>query len=410
MSSEAMLKVLDEEAAKGGELANSIKATFSGALAVARAASRIREALTVELVREVILPLKNCDFGWRTDNGNYTDQQVRDMWVSAVLVGAVPVNNEVNMIAGRMYLAKNYFRRKVREFPGLTNLVLMPGKITQYPNGALVEYTATWALSGKSDTLARVGPAAIPVRLNSGMGADGALGKAERKILCAVFTQLTGSNFADGEAEDVIEDIPTAAAASVTVTESKPQLPDPKTQTQTRAVVEKVKKNKPEVKTETPASTAATVVVDKNPDSEPWNTNQSEPTTAATQAAPVAEQKTTVVAPATEANPGPATTIADPVGVTGEIECDHIGTIASVKAKDKAKNPPYTIMSQNGTKYLSDDIEVAKKANELLKANPQPNVYINYVKDGKGDYIICEIGEDIPAQATQGDQEGGDFA
>lgn len=413
MSSENMLKVLDEEAAKGGELANSIKASFSGALAVAKAASRIRQALSIELVKEVIMPLMNCDFGWRTDNGNYSDSQIRDVWVSAVLVGAVPVNNEVNMIAGRLYLAKNYFKRKVREFPGLTDLVTLPGKLTMAPGGALVEYTASWVLNGKPMTVARVGNSAIPVRLNAGMGADGAIGKAERKILAAVFTQLTGSSFADGEAEE-FEGTPTAAAASgVTVTEVAQSLPEPKpVQTQTKAVVEKIKKAK-DVKPDAPATaTPAT-------ETEPWVTDDADqqPPDTKAETKPIvqekpADPKTKVVGFTRQMGDPNFTEVRKPVEekkdsiVTGELERDHIGLIATVRSHDKDKNPPYTIKSQTATRYYTMDINLAKKAQEFVK-NSTP-VMVDYVKDAKGEYLIHDILLDVPEQtepAAEPEQE-----
>lgn len=49
---------------------------------------------------------------------------------------------------------------------------------------------ATWLLHGKPDSL----EVCIPVRVNSGMGADAILGKATRKILGRIHARITGSN------------------------------------------------------------------------------------------------------------------------------------------------------------------------------------------------------------------------
>ncbi len=297
-SSEAALAKLDEAAAQGCELTRNIKASFSGALQVARVANQIRQALTVEMVQELIMPLKECDFGWRTDGKTYNLENIRDVWVSAALVGAVPVNNEVNVISGRMYLCKNYFTRMLKTLPGMTDLVIQPGKVVMLPTGALVEYSATWKLNGNPMQMARTKDAAIPVRLNAGMGADGALGKAERKFKAAIFSMVTGSTFDDSE-----EDFEELKPAAVTVTERKepaiPQnaLPDPTAAkagtTQTKATTEKLKKEKTAPVTTAPGAqgTGSNVATPETPvedlgENEPW---AQDPEPADTQ--PAAEQK-----------------------------------------------------------------------------------------------------------------------
>ncbi len=298
-NSEMALAKLDEAAATGSDLTRNINASFSGALKVARVATMIRQALSVELVREIIMPLKETDFGWRTDCKVYSDEQIRDCWVSATLVGAVPVNNEVNMISGRLYLAKNYFKRMIRVFPGLTEFVAIPGKLVMTQSGALVEYTATWKLGGKPMTLARTGNSAIPVRLNAGMGADGAIGKAERKILAAVFTMITGSNFADADSDDFEDTNVTAPiAATTTATIVQQVLPQPEKSTaptQTQAVTERIKKAKPQSQqTQQPVEEPGS----QDDDAPPWATGGDEGQTQ-TQSTPIQEAKTSHAASAT---------------------------------------------------------------------------------------------------------------
>src|SRR6187402_328120 len=205
MANELATTALDKAVIEGCKLTRTVKATFSAALDVARVAQSIRQALTTEMVSQLIMPLKDCDFGWRTDEKaggkTYSLEQIRDVWVSAALVGAVPINNEVNVISARMYLCKNYFTRMLRDFPGLTDLILIPGKVTMQVNGALVEYKASWKLDGKPMSLDRTGASAFPIRLNTGMGADGALGKAERKMKSAIYSMLTGSSCTENDTD-----------------------------------------------------------------------------------------------------------------------------------------------------------------------------------------------------------------
>ncbi len=405
------------------------------------------------------MPLKETDFGWRTDGKVYTDEQIRDMWVSAALVGAVPVNNEVNMISGRCYLAKNYFKRMIREFPGMKNFVAIPGKLTMTQSGALVEYTATWELNGKADILARTGNSAIPVRLNAGMGADGAIGKAERKILASVFVKLTGSAVSDGDADDFDEITATPTVQSNGTAHAVPQqsLPEPEKpaqQTQTQAVTEKLKKQRV-AKTETTAAPAATAEEEVPPwgkDDEQSSESQqqepppmpaaavvqpAQPAAATTQvvvpmdskakavgfvknpttgemekvikqakATPVAETQKPTQPPTPPAESAQAMPV-DTAG-SGEIEVDRIGLIASVRTFSKQVHTPYKIMSQSATEYLTNDQEMAKKAKGYKDTNVP--VEIEYTQDAEKKLWIVEVRPEGSSQDGQQDgADGGDF-
>ncbi len=160
-----------------------------------------------------------------------------------------PTNNEVNVIAGRCYLALNYFKRVVGTYPGLTDLCVTPGKILTAPGGATVEMIVTYKLNGKDQKVERVGGSAIPVRLNAGMGADGAIGKATRKVLKAVYEKLTGSQaFNDGDVDDATDMIVSARVVPDSEVEAKPEAPKP---TKTQTVADQIKKNKVQSATET---------------------------------------------------------------------------------------------------------------------------------------------------------------
>ena len=59
-----------------------------------------------------------------------------------VLRGVRIVGNEFNIISGRPYITKEGFSRLVREWPGLTELRLMPGVPATQANRALIAYRA----------------------------------------------------------------------------------------------------------------------------------------------------------------------------------------------------------------------------------------------------------------------------
>lgn len=75
MGSDAAMLKLDDAVAAGCQVTRNLKASFAGALQVARVAQQIRLALTPEMVQELIMPLKECDFGWRTDGKVYSDRK-----------------------------------------------------------------------------------------------------------------------------------------------------------------------------------------------------------------------------------------------------------------------------------------------------------------------------------------------
>jgi hypothetical protein len=189
---------------------------FMQAVKMAQGISALRAALTDQFVAQAIMPLQGSKLGFLTDKdkeGGYGIHVVREASIEAMLRGFSVVGNEFNIIAGGFYGAKAGFARKVREFPGLTDLVLEPG-VPQLiaDKGALVPYTATWRLDGKPMVMAceytkdgeKVTDRRIPVKVNAGMGTDAVLGKAERKLFARIFQRLNGNTFGlvDGEVGD----------------------------------------------------------------------------------------------------------------------------------------------------------------------------------------------------------------
>ncbi len=246
------LAVLDEAAKEGAELSKVIVSTFTQSIQLAQLALKISNALSPEVMAQVFLPLKGKDFGWRVDK-EYSLDVYQDVWTSMTLKGALPVNDEVLVIGGRGYLQKNHFKRRLRQFPGLTDLVVLPGKIEAKPNGMFVEMTATWKLNGKEMSRARIGASAIPVRLNNGQGADAGIGKAERKILADVFTMLTGSDLGDDEDNsDIGIHSGPSATISATIVEEAPK-------STTTEVKEALKRGRPKKEVEVTSTETVTV-------------------------------------------------------------------------------------------------------------------------------------------------------
>lgn len=210
---------------------------FKRALTLSSGMARIRNALTEDIMTQV-LSLKGSALGFKTDRdspeavqkyGPYDMATIRDCLIEATLRGAAPVGNEFNIISSRAYMTKEYFQRQVRQFPGLTDLVV-DMSVPQLREGrTVVRFKASWKLKGKHQSLTRD----ISVRVNSGMGDDAILGKATRKGLKAVYEFLTGSeqSIPEGDVDDIgrplkpaveVGTIDTPAAVEVTPPPEQP--------------------------------------------------------------------------------------------------------------------------------------------------------------------------------------------
>jgi len=175
----------------------------SRAHALARAVQRLRGAITPAEMAD-FMALQGSPLGFLTDKdqeGGYDPPTVKECLIEALLRGVYPVGNEFNIIAGHAYITKAGMARLVRQFPGLTDLKINFGVPVMKHGGALVEASARWLLNGNAQQIERT----IPVRVNRYMGVDAILGKAERKLLAAVYGRLTGSEHTvpDGEIDDL---------------------------------------------------------------------------------------------------------------------------------------------------------------------------------------------------------------
>ena len=161
-------------------------------------------ALLTEEVMKPIMALQGSTLGFRTDKdsaGGYPLKAVRDVTIEAYLRGFRMTGNEVNIIAGRFYAAKDGCRRRVLEWPGLKEFRHELSFPTDKGGTAYVNALATWTLNGKPDQYERRDKTAIPSRRNSGMGDDAILGKAERKLYAGVLNQLSSFVIPDGEVD-----------------------------------------------------------------------------------------------------------------------------------------------------------------------------------------------------------------
>lgn len=188
---------------------------FQRALTMAAGIRMLRKAISPEIMGG-IMELCGTKLGFRTDLDSkpqgYAVEIVKECVIEHVLRGGMIVGNEMNIIAGNAYQTKEFFSRMLAEHPGLTDLQLFPGvPVMSSERGALVAYSATWKLHGQAMRIDRkqtklddgsILDERLSIRVNSGMGPDAVLGKAERKIKAAIYARITGTIITDADVTD----------------------------------------------------------------------------------------------------------------------------------------------------------------------------------------------------------------
>ena len=95
--------------------------SFEKAYIVAEAISNLQTLLTPEYMKP-ILALQGNRLGFRTDkdkNGGYSEAQVKNCLIEAVLMGLQPTGNQFNIIAGNTYPTKEGLGYLLANFQGL---------------------------------------------------------------------------------------------------------------------------------------------------------------------------------------------------------------------------------------------------------------------------------------------------
>lgn len=191
---EALTRQYGEESRTLDQVENSV------ALAICLVSVRQKILLLMPLLRALYntqLGFK-CDRPNKTDDRPYDDKTLCECACEALIRGVNLTGNMWNIIAGRCYITKEGFQYKLGRLPGLTGFRPAFGVPMLKPGGALVKCVATWTINGRPDKC----ETEFAVRLNTGMGEDGALGKAKRKLYAYVFDILTGFTLPDGDVDD----------------------------------------------------------------------------------------------------------------------------------------------------------------------------------------------------------------
>jgi hypothetical protein len=201
-------------------------------LIMARSIQVLRSLLTSAVMRD-IMQLMDNPLGFKTDrrpgtkkDGKdvppYNEAQVRDVMIQALIKGLRPTGNEVNIIAGQLYVTKEGYDRLVNELPGVTDLRIEVGIPKTSNGGAVVSARASWKLNARPSQLVCEGEYAIPIRVNEAMGADAIQGKATSKVLRRIHKIITNMDIGGDDDETPIDQTKIVDGTAKRVTESKP--------------------------------------------------------------------------------------------------------------------------------------------------------------------------------------------
>jgi hypothetical protein len=200
------IKALDAFAeANSLALLTTDKGQFESAIMVADAITHLKSMLTAEVMKP-IMALQGTSIGYRTDKdatGGYPVEVVRDAFIDVVLKGFKVVGNEFNIIAGRAYFTREGYEgallrlSRLGHFSDFQDAYSIPKMVSD--SEAIVTASASWKFKG---VVGKIENAQFSIRMNKGMGADGAIGKAKRKLKARVHERVTGIAATEGDTSD----------------------------------------------------------------------------------------------------------------------------------------------------------------------------------------------------------------
>jgi len=186
-------------------------------LAVAQGIVSLSDAMTDDAVA-VLMSLQGNELGFKTDkdkDGGYPADVVKGVAIRAILHGAKLTGNEFNIISRGLYLAQAFFVRRLKEFPGLTDLVIdvdapeesgLKGKNQWYKIGGY----ASCKINGKLVEVfcrnhPKYGDSRIVVKAyDNDTAVDGAMGKAKKRIAQKLYERISGVTLSDDDSESSV--------------------------------------------------------------------------------------------------------------------------------------------------------------------------------------------------------------
>ena len=185
-------------------------------IAMATGLVAIRDSMGDDVLA-TLSALQNSPMGFRTDSSKgYPAEVLRDCCTHALLHGAYLVDDEFQIIAGQCYLGQKFYMRKLREYPGVSDVqvdVEIPtvGSQLEGQKGNWVMLVGGYAscnVDGKKvEVYARKDPKFGDSRIAVtafNRGIDMAQGKAKKRLYQKLYERVAGVEITEGEGEVIL--------------------------------------------------------------------------------------------------------------------------------------------------------------------------------------------------------------
>jgi hypothetical protein len=173
---------------------------FQKAYLISNAIAELKQLLTPEYMKP-IMELQGNKLGFKTDKdtkGGYSESEVKNCLIEAVLFGLQPCGNQFNIIAGNMYATKEGCGYLLSKVAGLRYSITSELPRVKDTSAAIV-MNIQWTINEVSQTE----KLDIPIKVNAYMGTDAIIGKATRKARKWLYDTITGSEIPEGDISDL---------------------------------------------------------------------------------------------------------------------------------------------------------------------------------------------------------------
>ena len=172
-------------------------------------------SLREEITDEVMVPIMHMmgtPLGFVTDkddkpqNEKYTIAEVREVVIQGLLRGVFPHGNQLNIIAKKLYIAKNGYTSLIQKIIGLTDFKWTHELLNEViGNNQIVGFSSSWKLNGVEGSLSGKIPVHVHKKGEYMDKVDGIMGKAERKLKYRIYCQITETEYSEEEEKDSSE-------------------------------------------------------------------------------------------------------------------------------------------------------------------------------------------------------------
>lgn len=188
---------------------------FGAAFVAVNVIALLREALTDEVMKAVFMPLMNTKIGFLTDrNGRqrsggraplplYSIEVVRDAIIDGVSIGLIPMFNQMNIIAERMYPTKEGYTALLRKL-GVKYFINVGSDKGQVAGFAEIPCKITYEHNGEKNSFT----VEVTVKKDDYSSPDQLRGKAERRAKKALYEYITGCDFGDADENSGAVEVP----------------------------------------------------------------------------------------------------------------------------------------------------------------------------------------------------------